>query len=383
MASYRERFRYYPASTLDSSTITHCPDPAQMTMTASQHQATGNSNNEAMFPHQVKHENKEGASHNYSKESRKAIKEEYHGLLEQFRTVLARTTPVKSEQEAAVDRQRGIYEPYMSATLRGDTVSVFPDTGAAANFISLQYVRSRGLKFKLDSKRHAKTGTGALIKILGSVMLPFSFEGEAKSHRLEFNIMHNAIHDVVLGSPFLSLTETFTRHAYRIKERLRKACSPRICFLGAQQYVSGTVDGIYVDAVPDTGADVSVMSASFANQHNFTIDTTTEHQKLLAFADGSTVMTSGLIEDLDWKFGSSGITHQLEVYVLDDLETDLILDYTFLTEAEAFVVYEEDIWDIEDGTYDAFGDGWLLSVIKLVDKALKGSRWKQSGKSKR
>lgn len=296
------------------------------------------------------------------------------------RPYVPRPSTARAEQDRTASKKRAFHEPVLMADLKGDAVSVFPDTGAAANFISLHYVRSRGLKFKLDLKRRAKTATGATIRILGTIMLPFSFQDERELHRLEFNIMHNAIHDVVLGSPFLSLTETFTRHAHRIKERVRKAFSPQLCFLGAQQYVSGTVDGTYVDAVPDTGADVSVMSASFARQHDFTINTTTECQKQLAFADGSTVMTSGLIENLGWKFGSSGATHHLEVYVLDELETDLILDYTFLTEAEAFIVYEEDFWDAEDGAYDIFGDGWLISIIKLVDKALKDSRWKQSGK---
>ena len=272
--------------------------------------------------------------------------------------------------------QRAIYEPSLSATLKGNDVLAFPDTGAAANFISLQYVRSRGLSVNLEARRRVKTAAGSLVSILGTVTLPFSFEGERKSHRLEFNVLRNSIHDVVLGSSFLSLTETLTRNVHRIKQKLREALPPRLCFLGSQQYVSGWADGTYVDAVPDTGADVSVMSASFAEDHGFVVNTDEKHQISLAFADGSTATTIGVVENLQWKYDSSEDSHLLNVYVLEQLETDLILDYSFLCDTDAFIVYEDDFWVDDDNTSD---DDWLISIIKLVDKALKGSRWEKPG----
>lgn len=277
--------------------------------------------------------------------------------------------------------QRAIYEPSLSATLKGNNVLAFPDTGAAANFISLQYVRSLGLSVNLEARRRVKTAAGSLVSILGTVTLPFSFEGERKSHRLEFNVLRNAIHDVVLGSSFLSLTETLTRNVHRIKqklrEKLRETCPHRLCFLGSQQYVSGRADGTYVDAVPDTGADVSVMSASFAEDHGFVVNTAEEHRISLAFADGSTATTIGVVENLEWNYDSSEDSHLLNVYVLEELETDLILDYSFLCDTDAFIVYEDDFWIDDDNTSD---DDWLISIIKLVDKALKDSRWEKPGK---
>jgi len=285
-----------------------------------------------------------------------------------------RTTPIA---------QRAIYEPSTSGRLQDEEILAFPDTGAAANFISLQYVRSRGLAVDLDTaKSHVRTGAGSLVSILGTVTLPFSFRCEREKHELEFNVVRSAVHDVVLGSPFLNLTETFTRHFHRIKQKLRDSCRPRICLLGSQQYVRGSANGIHVDAVPDTGADVSVMSAAFARQHGFVVNTADEHRISLVFADGSTATTIGLVEDVEWNYESSRDSYRLGVYVLEELQTDLILDYTFLFDTDAFVVYEDDFWVEDDDTSDG-RSSWLISIIKLVGRTLHGSRWKQTGRMHR
>lgn len=224
-----------------------------------------------------------------------------------------------------------------------------------------------------------KSAAGSLISILGTVTLPFSFEGEQKSHRLEFNVLRHAVHDVILGSPFLKLTETMTRHVHRIKQKLREACSPRLCFLGSQQYVGGWANGTYVDAMPDTGAHISVMSASFAREHGFAVNTAETHRKDLEFADGSMATTMGVVEGVEWNFESSRGSHWLDVYVLEGLQTDLILDNTFLLDTDAFVLHEDDFWVDDDQSSD---DYWSISIIMLVDKALKGSRWDTPGKER-
>jgi hypothetical protein len=137
------------------------------------------------------------------------------------------------------------------------------------------------------------------------------------------------------------------------------------------------VNGAYVDAVPDTGADVSVMSLSFAKEHGFVVDTDTEHRISLQFADGSTATTIGMVRGMDWSFGSSEVQHHIDVYVLEELQTDLILDNTFLYDTNAFVAHESDFWTTNGRT---LGDGWIISIIKLVDRVLKGSRWSNSSK---
>jgi hypothetical protein len=279
----------------------------------------------------------------------------------------------------AVSRKHVLYEPSLPARLAGHHVSAFPDTGAAANLISLEYARGLGLSIDYTTARHVKNAIGALIGVVGTTTLPFSFEGERKSYQLEFNVIRHAVHDVVIGNPFLNYTETFTRYAHRIKRKLRKSCLPRLCFLESQQQVSGWINGTHVNAVPDTGAEVSVMSASFAKKQGFVVDKSRAHRIPLALADGSTVKTTGVVKNLRWLFGSSAVSHCLDVYVLKGLETDLVLNYTFLHDTDAFNKHKQD--------FDVKGRGEpqlvkTISVIKMVDTALESSRWKHSGKQR-
>lgn len=89
--------------------------------------------------------------------------------------------------------------------------------------------------------------------------------------------------------------------------------------------------------------------------------------------------TMGVVEGVEWNFESSRDSHRLEVYVLEGLQTDLILDNTFLLGTDAFVVHEDDFW-VDDG--NGSDDYWSISIIMLVDKALEGSRWGTPGKER-
>jgi hypothetical protein len=273
-------------------------------------------------------------------------------------------------------KARLIREPSLPARLNGKEISAFPDLGAPANFIALHLVQSYGFAIKPAVRQVVSTSIGSAISIMGTVTLPFSFEGEDKSYQLEFNVISEAIHNVIVGSPFLSLTRTFTRHAHRLKQKFRKVLLPRMCFLGSHQYVSGRVNGIYVEAVPDTGADVPLMSKSFAKYNGLVIHTGPEHRVLLEFADGSTATTIGLVKGVEWRFWTSKEPYHLDVYVIEKLQTKFILDNTFLYNTNAFVAHELDFWTDNSETH---ADNRMISIIKLVDTVMKGSRSKKSG----
>ena len=268
-------------------------------------------------------------------------------------------------------------ETRLPSTLNGHEISAVADIGAAANFIALHYVRSHDLTINSAARKLVQTAVGSAVDILGTVTLPFSFKDEKKVHHLNFNVMREAVHDVIIGSPFLKLTKTYTRYKHRLQQMLREVRLPRLRLLGSHQYVRGWVNDTYVDAVPDTGADVPVMSMSFAEEHGFEVITDPEHQILLQFADGSTATAIGMVKDMDWSFGSSEVQHRIDVYVLEELQTDLILDNTFLYDTNAFAAHERDFWTAGS---DILGDGWMISIIKLVDRVLKGSRWSKSCK---
>lgn len=264
--------------------------------------------------------------------------------------------------------------------LDGREISAFPDIGAAANFIALEYVCSHGLTVNSTARRFVRTAVGSVVDILGIVTLTISFKDEKEVHHLEFNVLRNAIHDVIIGSPFLKLTKTFTQYKHRLQQTIRSVHEirlPRLRFLESHQYVRGWVNGFYVDAVPDTGADVSVMSMAFAKGQGFDVNTNSRHRILLEFADGSTATSIGMVRDMDWSFRGSDVQHRIDVYVLEELKTHLILDNTFLYDTDAFVAHEREFWEDDS---DNLQEDAMLSIIKLVHQALTRTRLKDPSK---
>jgi predicted aspartyl protease len=241
-------------------------------------------------------------------------------------------------------------EPTISGHLQGAHVSAFPDTGAASNFISLPYARRHG--FAIDEKflDRVKIGDGSEICVVGTTTLLFSFAGEETKHDLTFHVLRKSVHDVILGGAFLRASETFTRFAHRVGRKIRESVGHGIrglCFLGSQEYVRGAIDGISVDAVPDTGAHVSVMSARFAKANGFKIERDTRHRIPFGFADGSTARARGVVKNVEWNFGADEQSHPTEVYVLSGLPVDLVLSDGFLCQTKAFLEHKRHFWHVE------------------------------------
>jgi hypothetical protein len=264
-------------------------------------------------------------------------------------------------------------EPTIKGRLQDVDVTVFPDTGAAANFISLSYAQSRGLAVDENFKSSVKVGSGGEVPIVGTTSLQFSFTGEPETHSLTFHVLRQSIHDIILGSAFLHASQTFTRFAHRVETKIRKAVSSgirRISFLGSQQYVNGLANGVRVDAVPDTGADVCVMSARFASANGFEIDDAEQHRISLQFADGSKARARGVVRDVAWRFGVDDQTHPTDIYVLSTLPVDLVLGYGFLCQTKAFLQHGDDFRHVEDHEQE---DTWRLCVIRVLKRAMKAA----------
>jgi hypothetical protein len=161
-------------------------------------------------------------------------------------------------------------------------------------------------------------------------------------------VLRTSVHDVVLGSPFPKATKTLTRYVHRIGRRCRETFSYRVCALETPQRVRGGLNAVYVDAVPDTGAEVSLMSASFAAQQGVEINNDAKHRVLLEFADGSKANATGLVDNLEWTYGDSHIPHRINVYILPELSVDLLFGCDFLHDTNAFIAHEADFWSGDD-----------------------------------
>ena len=264
-----------------------------------------------------------------------------------------------------------VEEPNINGHLQDTDVSAFPDTGAAANFISLSYAQQHGLMIDESVRERVTIGDGSNILVIGTTNLPFSFAGELTKHYLDFQLLRKSLHDVILGSAFLRASETLTRFTHRVQRKVRKSVghgNHRVCFLGSHQYVKGQANDILVNAIPDTGADVSVMSERFAKSKVFEIDDDEQHRISLEFVDGSTAKACGVVKDVAWRYGVDEQTHPTNVYVLPKLPTDLVLGYAFLRQTNAFVKHQHDFWHDEAlGTRTTS----MLGIIRMLRKAKK------------
>jgi hypothetical protein len=278
-----------------------------------------------------------------------------------------------------------ICEPEILGFLHDTAVTFFPDNQSAYDIMSHDYAKRNHFEIMSSTKGKLRTARGAMVNTLGTVSRPIRFAGESETYMREFHVLPKCVHDIILGSPFLRLTQTFTKFRHRIVNKLRGLSSRhRVCFTGSsQQMLAGWANGQSVLALPDTGSDICLMSAQYARERGYRVDTDPRHRQLLEFVDGSTAETLGRVEGFQWEFDKSDIQlHTPEIHVLEDLQTDLLLGYDFLMETDAFSTHEELFVDIEP--HDEHVDemfGWLACAIKLVTFSnIRGHGWKTLAK---
>ena len=254
------------------------------------------------------------------------------------------------------------YDLEVRGTLDGVRVSAFPDSGAGENFMSAPYALKHHFRIAGTGSKTFRTPRGHHIRSLGTTQLDFCFRNETEQHCLEFHVLPKCVHDVVLGDAFLRLTETFTHFTRRIGRKLCQVMSCRTCLLGSpQHYISGWLNDQLVDALPDTGSDVMLMSKEYALRRGLVVDRSKQHQRVLEFADGSTATTYGLVKDVRWEsLGSS--KSQWDFYVLEGLHCDALLGADFLFETNAFS--NAQAWS-STAPSSALDDTCWFSIIRL------------------
>ncbi|KXH52666.1 hypothetical protein CSIM01_11278 [Colletotrichum simmondsii] len=139
--------------------------------------------------------------------------------------------------------------------------------------------------------------------------------------------------------PFLRATGTLTKYRNRIVADFRHTKSRRIGLrlLGsARRCLQVLIDGQPVDALPDTGSDVMVMSYAYAMSRGFDIDEDFQHFHVVELADGSESFTCGLVRGVEWAFVASRQRVKCDFYVLQDLCTDVVLSNDFLFGLDVF-----------------------------------------------
>lgn len=97
-------------------------------------------------------------------------------------------------------------------------------------------------------------------------------------------------------------------------------------------YVPGSVNGITVEALPDTGAEACFISPHLTSRLG--LHPTPGPQKRIKLANKKTVQSSGMVV-VPWRFRKEGTTHMICCWVLPGCGSDLVLGNHFLRATNA------------------------------------------------
>ncbi|KAL8952335.1 MAG: hypothetical protein Q9222_001746 [Ikaeria aurantiellina] len=194
--------------------------------------------------------------------------------------------------------------------------------------------------FLLGNSRRAKS--------LGSVTMRWAFSESPKDFtEIVCDVLPYCTYPIILGSAFLTATQTLTKYKRRLTECLFSMMNVfQINFLGNDsQCVLGNLgrgeQAFPVSAVPDTGAERNIMSESFAIANDLPIYNGSDRRNYLQFADGTYQETIGQVKTC-WTF-NSGERVPLTFEVLEDCCADLILGESFLHYHNVFEDYASSI----------------------------------------
>lgn len=270
----------------------------------------------------------------------------------------------------------GRREWVIMGSLKGISVSAIPDTGSDLNIVSDHFIKCHGIKLDSEYQRPIQLPYRKTISI-GTVSLPFSFEGEKSTFSIVFTVMPNCVHDVILSNSFLRTTETLTRFPSRLKSNFVPSLHmPRLRLLGTpKQRILGSINGLPAVALPDTGSDVMLMSKQYAVERGLTLWVSTDNadRTCLQYADGSLASTYGIAFDVEWRFCKEDSTSRpCNFHIMDGLPYDVILSNDFLFESKAFSQFKDFFFEQRDGLdlNRTFNELSLIKIVKPQNKAI-------------
>ncbi|KAL5328855.1 hypothetical protein ACEPPN_002363 [Leptodophora sp. 'Broadleaf-Isolate-01'] len=229
--------------------------------------------------------------------------------------------------------------------INGRSEVAFPDSGSDYNLASSDYI-SRNNHPYIEQQLEITLPNGNTAITEGVAHLEWSFEDvPGEVHKLQFHILKNCVHDILLGNPFLELTQLNTANQHRIKERVSKEVtagnSPVYdCHLvgNTKQWIKnrmhGELNGQRMALIPDSGCRVNVISLALARALGKEIKYSGE-RGTFRFIDGSTAPSLGVVQ-MTWRPDHSNEEYVLKFEIMEDCN-GIILGQKFLYGNQAFV----------------------------------------------
>ncbi|KAK0639684.1 hypothetical protein B0T16DRAFT_337399 [Cercophora newfieldiana] len=257
----------------------------------------------------------------------------------------------------------GRKERFLEGLVNGKRVKAFLDTGADASFISPQLVSKLGLTLKHHEPRTIHLPNHTSVVSPGMVEIPWVFQGETTLNKIQCWVFPGAVHDLVLGSPFLNFSETLTKSKSRLATMSRPLGLQPMGF--KQQRLWGLLNNQPTLAVPDTGSDVMLVSRQYAMNVGLKVDWGYGGRLEVEYADGSTDWTSGIARDVPWTVGDTTVS--CDFHVLDNLSVDVVLSNDYLFDMDVFSEHQEHLlsMDCDEDMLSFFG-------IRLLHRSSEG-----------
>jgi hypothetical protein len=171
-----------------------------------------------------------------------------------------------------------------------------------------------------------------------------------------------------MGRKFLERTDTLTQHQYRLVDRPPRTGLCRVMHLTRPKpRMRCYIDSELVEANPDTGAEMELVSPDFVRRKGCAIDTPDPEHQEVQFVDGSTARTQGQVTLMfeaygdAWKDTVPTKARYRKFYVLDGLTTDVLLGEDLLYDINAFTEHKTSFVDREgiDRSVELKGIVWL------------------------
>ena len=275
-----------------------------------------------------------------------------------------RFKPKRPSKEAVLPRKD------LPMIIKGREVRAQHDTGAeGGNFIDEKLARELGLRLRQEKSdcKPFSMGNGKIIRAIGRVRADCAFSKEpSTTMKCWFYVFKTLESPLIMGSQFLEKTQTLSKFAHRLADRL--PCStpmPSVCLIGSTQQAKRRL-AAFIDDRPthinaDSGSHLDLMSSSYARKYGYTIDKRIECRKRVRLADGTTTDTIGQVRaTLTMKDRSS---YERVFDVLPALTSDVVLGEPTLEGIGAFTLHEYSFVDV------LAGERYLeLSVLGYLGK---------------
>ena len=210
------------------------------------------------------------------------------------------------------------------SSINGVSVSALADTGSSLDVISKEFAEQHSIQFDQTRTCSVALPTGTMTTE-GIALVDFKFDGEERSRRREFHVLKSCFYSVILGKPFLDLTETLTKFTKRIHQAfvpcLKRGSSLFLLGRPHQSLVTCQVNGRSGEALADTGSDFMFVSGDFARQNNFKVHTEKKYRKLIRFVDGSQGYTDGIVRNVKLEVDLPKLPYGCELKYSDYIES--------------------------------------------------------------